>query len=64
MGYQAVRTREWKYIHFTELKDMDELYHLGSDPYELRNRIADAGAQQALADLKSQLARLAGKRPA
>ena len=55
MGYQAVRTHEWKYIHYTELKGMDELYHLGSDPYELRNRIDDPKARQPLAELKAEL---------
>ncbi|MCC6389489.1 MAG: sulfatase-like hydrolase/transferase [Bryobacterales bacterium] len=39
MGYHAVRTRRWKYIHYGELDGMDELYDLSSDPYEMRNRI-------------------------
>ena len=26
MGYQSVRTERWKYIHYTELEDMDELF--------------------------------------
>ncbi len=58
MGYQAVRTHEWKYIHYTALEGMDELYHLRSDPYELRNRIDDAAARQPLAELKAELAGL------
>ncbi len=34
----AVRTHEWKYIRFPELPDeVEELYHLASDPHELRN---------------------------
>jgi N-acetylglucosamine-6-sulfatase len=41
MGYQAVRTRKWKYVRFTELKGADELYDLEKDPFELENRIAD-----------------------
>ena len=55
MGYQAVRTHEWKYIHYTELPGMDELYHLESDPYELHNRIGDPKARQPLAELKAEL---------
>jgi N-acetylglucosamine-6-sulfatase len=43
MGYQALRTERWKYIRYTELRDMDELYDLASDPYELRNLIAEPG---------------------
>ncbi|MCW5977891.1 MAG: sulfatase [Bryobacteraceae bacterium] len=56
MGYKAVRTHEWKYIQYSELKGMDELYHLPSDPYELTNRIADPMARQPLAELKGELA--------
>ncbi len=41
MGYQALRTERWKYIRYTELRNMDELYDLAADPYELKNLIAD-----------------------
>ena len=58
MGYQAVRTRRWKYIRYSELTGMDELYDLESDPYELKNRIADPAASSALAALKRELERL------
>lgn len=40
MGYRAVRTDRWKYIHYRELTGMDELYDLRRDPHELDNRIA------------------------
>jgi N-acetylglucosamine-6-sulfatase len=53
MGYQAVRTDRWKYIHYTDLEGMDELYDLSVDPYELTNRIDSA--PQALAELQSRL---------
>ena len=55
MGYQAIRTERWKYIHYTELKAMDELYDLAADPYEMRNLVNDAGASQAREDLRVQL---------
>jgi arylsulfatase A-like enzyme len=55
MGYRAIRTRRWKYIHYLELPDSDELYDLASDPYELNNRIRDPRAP--LADMKRRLAR-------
>ena len=58
MGYKAVRTDRWKYIHYTELAGADELYDLRADPYELRNLIADPGAREALAAARSELARL------
>lgn len=42
MGYQAVRTNDWKYIHYVDLKDADELYDLNRDPYEMRNLIGNS----------------------
>lgn len=56
MGYRALRTERWKYIHYTELKGMDELYDLAADPYEMRNAIASEAA--ALPGLRGQLDRL------
>lgn len=53
--WQAVRTEQWKYIHYTELEGMDELYDLKADPYELKNRIADRRAQTALEQMKTLL---------
>ncbi len=58
MGYQALRTERWKYIRYTELQGMDELYDLAADPYELKNLIA-APAHRADRDrLRQQLDRL------
>ena len=39
---RMIRTAEWKYVW--NPTDQDELYHLGVDPSELHNRIADAPA--------------------
>jgi N-acetylglucosamine-6-sulfatase len=58
MGYQAVRTDRWKYIHYLELDGMEELYDLKADQYETRNRFADSKAPSALSDLKTKLAEL------
>jgi N-acetylglucosamine-6-sulfatase len=58
MGYQAVRTREWKYIHYTDLPDSDELYHLSADPYEQQNRLNDGAAAPALANCRRLLQNL------
>jgi N-acetylglucosamine-6-sulfatase len=58
MGYKAVRSGRWKYIHYLELEGMDELYDLESDPYEMKNVIAQPGAARALADMKKEMARL------
>jgi arylsulfatase A-like enzyme len=56
MGYQAVRTEGHKYIHYTELSGMDELYDLQADPGEAKNLVGSEGA--LLAQMKSELRRL------
>jgi N-acetylglucosamine-6-sulfatase len=58
MGYKAVRTDRWKYIHYLELEGMDELYDLRNDPYEMKNLIGDPTAAKALDDMKGEMARL------
>jgi N-acetylglucosamine-6-sulfatase len=58
MGYQAVRTDRWCYIHYVDLEGMDELYDLHDDPYQMKNLIADPSAQPALQQLKGELERL------
>ncbi len=56
--YFAVRTQDWKYIHYPGLQGMDELYHLGDDPDEHTNCIADPNCQEALTHMRAELARL------
>jgi N-acetylglucosamine-6-sulfatase len=58
MGYKAVRTGRWKYIHYLELEGMDELYDLKTDPYEMKNLIAQPGAKKALVEIKREMERL------
>ena len=58
MGYQAVRTERYKYIHYTDLEGMDELYDLETDPYEMENCIDDPEYQTVLEDMKTELATL------
>ncbi len=55
MGYQAVRTQRWKYIRYTELVGMDELYDLQTDPYEVRNLYDEAGLDEIRAELRVEL---------
>ncbi len=57
-SWRAVRATRWKYIHYTELEGADELYDLKADPGEMKNLIADPGAQQALKEMKRELQRL------
>ena len=58
MGYQAVRTDRWKFIHYMELEKMDELYDLRSDPYEMKNLISEPTAKRTLESLRTELERL------
>ena len=58
MGYHAVRTDKWKYVHYLELDGMDELYDLRADPFEMKNLVSDPRAATALAKMKLELKRL------
>jgi arylsulfatase A-like enzyme len=52
---KMVRTRDWKYVH-DPLGDMDELYDLAHDPWELHNVLHDAVYRDVLTDLRIRLA--------
>ena len=56
--WQAIRTDRWKYIHYTELEGMNELYDLKDDPFELKNLINEKSAQATLTRLQGELAKL------
>jgi len=60
MGYRAIRTGRWKFIHYLDLNGMDELYDLKTDPYEMDNRIGDPKAATVLSELRVELASLTG----
>ena len=53
--WQAVRTERWKYIRYTDLPGMDELYDMKVDPYEMENAVNRPDAQENLKALKSAL---------
>jgi N-acetylglucosamine-6-sulfatase len=59
--WQAIRTERWKFIHYTDLHDMDELYDLQADPYEMKNLIHDSASASQLEQLKKELADLQEK---
>ena len=46
----------WKYV--AHLDDLDELYHLERDPFELRNCAEDPAMADVLRDLRHRLGRL------
>ena len=58
MGYKAVRTDRYKYIKYTELEGMDELYDLEADPFEMDNIIDTERGRVLLPELAAELARL------
>jgi len=57
-GYHAVRTNDWKYIHYDDLPGMDEMYDLKNDPYEMKNLATDEKSASQLDQLKRELSRL------
>lgn len=58
MGYKAVRNHQYKYIQYTDLEGMDELYDLEKDPFELHNVIADENYRAVLRTLSTELSAL------
>ena len=54
--WQAVRTDRWKYIHYPTVENMDELYDLQTDRYEMNNLIDQSTATDTLDELKTELA--------
>jgi arylsulfatase A-like enzyme len=64
MGYNAIRTDRYKYIRYTELSGMDELYDLRSDPYEMNNLLPTLSSGRTLVELKKKLDRLVASKPA
>jgi N-acetylglucosamine-6-sulfatase len=53
--WQSVRTDRWKYIRYTDLEGMDELYDLQSDPDEIHNLIEDPSVGDVLHEMKAEL---------
>jgi arylsulfatase A-like enzyme len=61
MAYKAVRTDRYKYIHWVNrgrAKELDELYDLEKDPWELKNLISSRAYAPVRARLERELARL------
>ena len=61
MGYNAVRTRRYKYIQYTHLDGMDELYDLETDPYEINNLYGSREVRELQDHLQFELGRLLGE---
>jgi N-acetylglucosamine-6-sulfatase len=62
MSYKAVRGERYKYIHWVNrgrAVELDELYDLEADPFELKNLNASRAHAAVRARLRKELARLA-----
>lgn len=59
MDYRMVRTDRYKLIHWIHHPDMDELYDLSTDPYEMDNRLDEPALATVGAELRTELGRLA-----
>jgi N-acetylglucosamine-6-sulfatase len=58
MTYKAVRTERAKLIHWINRDEVDELYDLAADPYELVNLHHDPARARERDELRRELARL------
>ncbi len=56
MDYRAIRTHQYKYIHWMQHPDEAELYDLIDDPYEMTNLIDDPSMAGVIRDLRADLA--------
>jgi len=58
MDYRAIRTDRYKYVHWIQHPDENELYDLLADPYEKRNLIDEPQMKSVVAELRGELAAL------
>jgi arylsulfatase A-like enzyme len=58
--WQALRTSQWKHVHYPEHPEMDELYDLKSDPKEIKNLILDETVAPVLTALRADLQKQLG----
>ncbi len=56
MDYRAIRTDRYKYVHWMQHPEENELYDLVEDPYETRNLIGEARVAGVLAELRAEMA--------
>lgn len=56
-SYQCLRGERWKYTHYVDLPDADELYDVKADPYEMDNLARNSTAQDVVRDMKRELER-------
>lgn len=57
-AWKAVRTDTWKYIHWTNIEDADELYNLAEDPFEMNNLFTDEKYSAVVKEMQNELLNL------
>jgi len=55
-SWPAVRTRAWKLVEYKDHPEWAELYHMKTDPYEMKNLAGEAGARKRRDKLAARLA--------
>lgn len=58
MDYRMVRTDRYKYVHWMHRPELDELYDLEADPFEMENRVDDPAFTEVRMELRAELGRL------
>ena len=58
MDYRAVRTEQYKYVHWMQHPDENELYDLLADPYEKQNIIDEPSMAGVATEMRGELAEL------
>jgi N-acetylglucosamine-6-sulfatase len=53
--WRSVRTERWKYIHYQDVPNSEELYDLAADPFEMKNVIGEAAAARVVSSLRPLL---------
>jgi N-acetylglucosamine-6-sulfatase len=56
MDYRTIRTNRYKYIHWMQHPDENELYDLVEDPFETTNLIHDPQMTDVVRDLTAAMA--------
>jgi N-acetylglucosamine-6-sulfatase len=51
----AIRTDQYKYIYYNGIWDINELYNLKADPYEMNNLIRDTSYRKTGTELRAEL---------
>lgn len=57
-SWKSVRTDQYKYINYTDLKDSNELYDLKQDPHEMHNLINKPQSALVVQNMEKELQRL------